>query len=126
MTLDWGLYANFTPDEFRCKCGCGEVLMDPRFMARLQHLRSAYKRPMKITSGYRCAKHPVEAKKPMPGVHSQGIAADIGVRGSEAFALLEMAFKFGFTGIGINQKGDSRFIHLDISTDDNRPTIWSY
>jgi uncharacterized protein YcbK (DUF882 family) len=81
---------------------------------------------MKITSGYRCAKHPVEAKKPEPGVHSQGIAADIGVRGSDAYDLVEIALRFGFTGIGINQKGDSRFIHLDISTDENRPTIWSY
>ena len=46
-----------------------------------------------------------------------------------AYNLLKIAFTVGFTGIGVNQKGGARFLHLD--TIDNspnrpRPTIWSY
>jgi hypothetical protein len=39
---------------------------------------------------------------------------------------------YGMMGVGVSQKGDSRFIHLDMmnNTDDGgrfpRPTIWSY
>ena len=39
------------------------------------------------------------------------------------------AQEYGFTGIGVNQKGNSRFIHLDIadhSEERPRPTVWSY
>lgn len=120
---DWTLYRDFSPDEFKCKC-CGDVRMRASFMAKLQHLRSSYKRPMVISSGYRCPKHPVEAKKPKPGVHAYGQAADILVRGADAFDLVEMAMRFGFSGVGVNQKGDGRFIHLDDSTE--RKAIWSY
>lgn len=121
--MNWEDYPNFTPQEFECK-HCGAVEMQPRFMAKLQHLRSTYKRPMVISSGYRCPEHPVEARKPTPGMHAQGRAADILVRGSDAFDLVEIAIRFGFTGFGVNQKGDSRFIHLDDSPD--RRAIWSY
>jgi hypothetical protein len=31
-----------------------------------------------------------------------------------------------FTGIGIQQKGGARFIHLDDLTGVGRPTVWSY
>jgi hypothetical protein len=37
--------------------------------------------------------------------------------------------KMGFSGIGVSQKGDSRFIHLDDLEDSNerpRPWVWSY
>jgi zinc D-Ala-D-Ala carboxypeptidase len=122
---DWAPYPNFSEAEFKCKC-CGDVRMHQGFMAKLQHLRSSYKRPMIITSGYRCANHPVEAKKPTPGVHSYGRAADIAVRGRDAYDLVSIAIRFGFTGIGIQQKGEGRFIHLDDSTSSNRPAIWSY
>ena len=38
-------------------------------------------------------------------------------------------FLVGFTGIGVNQKGGARFLHLDTiesSPARPRPTIWSY
>ena len=47
----------------------------------------------------------------------------------DALKLLELAIKLGFTGFGINQKGSSRFIHLDTLENSSarpRPTIWSY
>jgi uncharacterized protein YcbK (DUF882 family) len=100
--------------------------MSPYFMGRLQQLRNAYGKPMRITSGYRCPDHPVEAKKSTPGVHTMGMAADIAVSGTDAYELLNLAFGHGFTGIGVNQKGGSRFIHLDTMREPPRPNVWSY
>jgi len=31
-----------------------------------------------------------------------------------------------FKGIGVQQKGAGRFIHLDDWASPNRPTVWSY
>ena len=69
---------------------------------------------MKITSGFRDVTHPIEAKKKKtPGAHTTGCAADIAVSREDAFDLLSLALTKGFTGIGIQQKGSGRFIHLD-------------
>jgi zinc D-Ala-D-Ala carboxypeptidase len=82
--------------------------MNPEFMAKLQQLRTVYNAPMKVTSGYRCPQHPIEAKKASPGAHASGQAADIGIQGSDAHTLLRMALEAGFTGIGVQQKGDGQ------------------
>lgn len=126
MSLDWSSYPNFTRSEFVCRCGCGRADMQPGFMSALQMLRDAYARPMPITSGYRCPNHPIEAAKATPGAHASGCAADVGVHGGPAHELLRLAFHFGFTGIGVQQRGDRRFIHLDTLTGENRPMVWSY
>ena len=123
MTIQWSNYPNFTREEFTCRCGCGRNEMRPEFLERLQALRSAYGKPMHITSGYRCPQHPVEAAKVHPGMHSTGLAADIGISGGEAVALLRLALDAGFRGVGVQQKGNGRFLHVDLR---ETPTIWSY
>lgn len=120
---DWSVYKHFTRGEFACKCGCGRADMQPLFLGRLQALRMIWGKPMIITSGYRCPDHPVEKAKATPGAHAQGIAADIGVSGADAVALLRLALDANFTGIGVQQKGSGRFLHLDIR---EHPAIWSY
>jgi uncharacterized protein YcbK (DUF882 family) len=127
--MDWSNFPNFKEEEFRCK-HTGICQMDRHFMARLQAIRNEFAKPMVITSGYRHPSHPVEAKKlaGLPGAHTTGHAADISVRGEDAYRLIVLAWKYGFTGIGVNQKGDGRYIHLDDISDGSlpRPTIWSY
>lgn len=123
--MDWADYPNFSESEFRCK-HCGKVDMQPAFMDKLQRLRTAYGKPMIISSGYRCPKHPVEAKKSSPGAHASGQAADIAVQGNDAYQVLQLAMAAGFTGIGVQQKGGGRFLHLDTLTDPPRPNVWSY
>lgn len=125
--LDWSQYPNFTEREFRCK-HTGRCEMDARFMARLQRLRDEYGKAMQVNSGYRDPSHPDEAKKAAPGVHCLGRAVDIGVQGADAVRLVALAVKHGFTGIGVQQQGGSRFIHLDDLEDGAfpRPTLWSY
>jgi len=120
--MDWSAYPNFDEREFRCR-HCGRQEMKPEFMAKLQALRTAYGKPMNISSGYRCADHPIEKAKPSPGMHATGRAADIAVQGAEAVRVLQLALEHGFTGIGVQQKGTGRFIHVDLR---EQPTIWSY
>jgi uncharacterized protein YcbK (DUF882 family) len=124
--MDWN-YPNFTRQEMACKCGCNSEGVQPQLMDKLQELRTRYGKPMTITSAYRCPRHPVEATKTTPGAHALGLAADIGVQGAEAYEVLKLAFELGFTGIGVQQKGSGRFIHLDVATTQlPRPTTWSY
>lgn len=124
--IDWSKYPNFSASEFKCShCGAEGVKIE--LLDKLQAMRTEYGKPMRITSGYRCPQHPEEVKKTVPGAHALGAAADIGVEGIEAYNVLKLAFKHGFTGIGIQQKGFGRFIHVDIvSKELPRPIIWSY
>jgi zinc D-Ala-D-Ala carboxypeptidase len=119
----------FTEDELKCS-HCGKSNIDKNFMAKVEVLREQLGFPFPVNSGYRCPEHPIEARKKAPGAHATGHAIDIGVSGKQAYDLVESAMKSGeFTGIGINQKGGSRFIHLDDienSPERPRPWIWSY
>lgn len=127
-------YRNFTRSEFRCKCGkcdsTGAEISD-ELLDAVQALRTICEFPFIITSGYRCPSHPAEKHKDFVGSHGLGMAVDIAVSHEEAIHLLRNALNSGlFNGIGVNQKGDSRFIHLDVATDLEvnapRPHIWTY
>ncbi len=115
----------FTPAELACSC-CGKLPPDtPEWDAQLEladKLRGECGFPLTVTSGYRCASHPIEAAKDCPGMHTYG-AMDFRVRGRYAHILLKKAMCLGFTGIGVQQKGHVRFIHLDLREE---PTVWSY
>ena len=103
--------------------------MDPGFMITLEAIRIKCDFPFTITSAYRDPTHPIEARKAKPGTHASGRAVDIAVRGDKAIKLIKVAFEFGITGIGVQQKGGGRFIHLDdLGIEDGfaRPNIWSY
>lgn len=125
--MNWAEYPNFTESEFACS-HTGKCEMSRDFMARLQKLRGVYGKPMQITSGYRHPTHPIEAAKPSPGAHSTGRAADVAVQGADALRLLQLALQCGFTGIGVQQKGTGRFLHLDDISNGYlpRPALWSY
>jgi uncharacterized protein YcbK (DUF882 family) len=124
--IQWSKYPNFSAKEFQCS-HCGADGIKEGVLEKLQFMRTAYGKAMKITSGYRCPQHPIEAKKATPGAHALGLAADIGVEGAAAHEVLRLAFEIGFTGIGVQQKGSGRFIHLDIRNGElPGPTVWSY
>ena len=119
----------FTKEEMRCQCGCNQDGMNPRFMERLTSLRADWGRPMIVNSAYRCPKHPIEARKAKPGTHASGRAVDIAIQGEDAHELLDLALAHNMQGIGVQQKGSSRFLHFDDLTKEEgwpRPTIWSY
>jgi zinc D-Ala-D-Ala carboxypeptidase len=125
--MDWSKYSPFfKKEEFDCK-HTGDNEMKPEFMDKLLAIRKRYGKPMWVTSGYRSPKHPIEAAKKASGAHSTGRACDVAIQGSEALELLKIALEEGMTGIGVQQKGSGRFLHLDDVTEEiQRPWIWSY
>ena len=95
--------------------------MDHDFIHRLDELRERCGFPFRITSGYRDATHPSEARKSQPGTHNQGIAADIAVsNGFERMNIVHEALKLNFAGIGV-AKG---FVHIDDRK--TTPVMWTY
>lgn len=104
--------------------------MQPAFLAVLQEIRTLYKRPMIISSGYRSVTHSKEIGKTYLGEHVLGLAADILCSRTDALDLVKLAMAHDIRRIGINQKGGhgSRYIHLGIT---NRfgllpEGIWTY
>ena len=122
-------WKNFTPREMSCR-KTGSILVVPSFMDNLQALRTAFKKPLKVNSGYRSPVY--DRSIGGGGNHPTGRAVDIGIFGNDALMLVRASETFGFTGIGIKQHGpiERRFIHLDdldhTETRGPRPWIWSY
>lgn len=117
----------FSLEELTCQCGCGQMAMDPHFMSRVVAMREAVGFPFPVTSGYRCPDHNDNVSSTgRTGPHTTGKALDIGVDRQTAYKLMKAAFERGFTGIGVNQKGGARFIHIDSIDEGLRPTVWSY
>ena len=125
--MNWSKYTPyFSEKEFRCK-HTGECHMDEEYMDTLLQIRLAYGKPMKVTSGYRAPTHPIEAKKRIPGEHSMGRCADFAVSGADAVKLMRSALIHGMIRIGVQQKGNGKFLHLGLGGKHlNKPNIWSY
>lgn len=125
------IYKHFTESELRCPC-CDINGVHKSFMEKLEALREECDFPFVLTSAYRCPDHNRVIGGAKNSPHMMGLAVDILVYGKRAHKLLSLAPKHGFTGIGINQKGDpsTRFIHLDTVIPNNqkvpRPWIWTY
>ncbi len=114
----------FKMEEFQCKCGkCPKKDISLEFQGLMDQLRTLMNRPIKITSGIRCAEH----NKAVGGVpnsqHVQGIAVDIstvGYKSDEKYNLVKHALDLGFGGVGIA----TDFIHLDIRKVNK--AVWMY
>lgn len=122
-------YEFFTEKELTCKCGCGKQLMKDDFMAKVIELRRKCGFPFSVSSAYRCPAHNNRVSSSgLTGAHTTGRAIDIAVQGKQALILLKEAAAMSFTGIGVNQKGGGRFIHLDDLPPNwgPRPNVWSY
>ena len=119
----------FSEKELSCT-HCGVYKFDEAFLELLNQIREDCGFPLPVTSGYRCPNHPLNVEKAAAGkplgAHSKGLAVDLGVSYSSAHKLLEVACAHGIPRIGINQKGDSRFIHLDYDLSLPNPALWSY
>ena len=119
--MNWMHYPNFSESEFRCS-HCGECNIDEGVVSRLQDIRASLNFPLPITSGYRCPTHNnAVSSTGLTGPHTTGMAVDVGLDRLNARLFLELAIQ-QFNGIGIQQKGEGRFIHVDLL--DQR--IWSY
>jgi len=123
-------YQYFSDDEFE-RIGSDSNRMNIAMMRKLVSLRSELGTPLPLTSAWRSESKNRQANGVKNSAHLYGRAVDLRIHGDTAFRVVSMAAQFGFTGIGVHQKGiiRNRFIHLDdmeFSEDRLRPTIWSY
>lgn len=100
------------------------------FMEKVERVRMHAGFSLPVTSAARCPAHnALVSATGRKGPHTTGRAIDFGVRGAQALTVARIAIEEGFTGIGINQKGGARLVHIDdLPNADGqpRPTIWSY
>ena len=120
---------HFSHSEFDQKgvAGSGEQFMDGTFLINLDSLRDRCGFPFIVSSGYRSPEYNNDISSTgFTGPHTTGKAADIAVSRNQARILLRNALEMDcFTGIGVAQKGDGRFIHLDC-VDREQLALWSY
>jgi len=123
------LTPHFSDAELSCGCGCG-MLPKQDFMERIETLRLAYGKPLRVTSAARCPEYNAKVSSTgRTGPHTTGRAIDFAVERGDAHLLASLAFASGFTGIGFQQKGSGRFLHVDELPNkpgQPRPTVWSY
>jgi uncharacterized protein YcbK (DUF882 family) len=120
----------FSDDEF-VRIGSDASRMSVDFMGRLSSLRDEIHQPLPLTSAWRSESRNRQVGGAKNSAHLYGRAVDLRIHGDTAYRVVSMAPRFGFTGIGVHQRGviRGRFIHLDdmeFSEDLLRPTIWSY
>lgn len=122
---------NFPKHELRCDCsfcrGDEPHQCDDDALDALQAVRAELEQlmpedcGMTLTSAYRCARHPEEAKKVKPGQHFAGTAFDIAVGwGRKRMLIVELALKHGFRGFGFA----NGFLHIDYRA--SALTSWTY
>jgi hypothetical protein len=109
LILD-GKTSHFRPFEFICRCGvCSDQKLDVELIKKLDILREKIKKPINISSGYRCPRHNENVFGKNNSAHLQGWAADIISKGVNGVTLYHAA-KDIFECIGVGKD----FIHVDI------------
>ena len=115
---DWP-WRSFAPLEIACKgctadrpCGRNRHGVQAAAIMRLQVIRDALHRPLRINSAYRCAFHNAAVGGAAHSHHKQGDAFDISIVGSERNGremLVHTARDCGFSGFGFYHS----FLHVD-------------
>jgi uncharacterized protein YcbK (DUF882 family) len=113
------LSKNFHSDEFACKDRCGWKVVDPLLIRRLQTMRDALGKPVRIVSGRRCPPWNKRWDGAARSRHVHGDAADIP---SGLMVTERQAREWGFTGIGVNAQG--YVVHVDVRP--GKVTVWRY
>ena len=94
------LSEHFKAREFECSC-CKAIIVDIRLLDKLEDLRAYLEMPIKITSGYRCAKHNKAVGGATHSQHMRGKAADIQVNRYTPAEVGEAAQHVGFAYIKV-------------------------
>lgn len=77
-----------------------------------------------MNSAYRCPQHPVEARKPKPGFHARGLAADVVPLGMPLRAFYDVVrAEPRIKGIGVDHSAG--YIHVDVR-DATALLLWVY
>ncbi len=113
---------HFKSAELRCR-HCGREGVRRELLDVLESLR-AKAGPLKVNSAYRCPSHPVEARKPKPGYHARGLAADLVPLAMSLRAIYEVVrTEPRIKGIGVDHAAG--YIHVDVR-EAAEPVCWVY
>ena len=108
--------------------GVDIINLHPELVEKANQIEKILGYELIITSGFRAADHPIEARKSEPGTHNGdgelSYAIDVTViGGSNVFEFVKAVQAVGIERIGISRKHN--FCHIDI--DSSRPkSIWTY
>lgn len=113
------LSSNFSSTEFDCHghgC-CSQTLINDKLVEYVQKIRDHFKKPITITSAYRCSIHNKNIGGATGSRHSKGDAADIVVKGVTPREVAKYAESIGIKGIGLYETSqDGHFVHIDTRT----------
>ena len=110
--------ANFSRDEFACKCGCGFDVVDVKLVKILQDIRSYFGIAITINSACRCISHNHTVSGSTKSQHRLGKAADIVMEGiSPQRVHLYLNSKYPQSlGLGLYES----FVHVDVRSEHTR------
>lgn len=113
----------FSPDELKCKCGCGLNNFSPILLSFINEIRRVKGHPLMVTSGCRCPMHnTTEGGKPTSD-HITGEGIDLkALTSRDRFIIIHTALSLGITRVGIAKT----FIHLGINAKNPQMVIWRY
>lgn len=120
---DLQLSDNFRVREFRCPDGTDVILIDDALVALLQRIRSHFKKPVRVSSGFRTASYNAKIGGHYQSRHLRGQAADIDVIDGDGVVnplLVAMtAQALGSRSIGCYRYADGRsWIHVGSAATD--------
>lgn len=110
------LSEHFTSNEFDCHGSgcCSTTIINEKLIEYLEKIREHFKKPITITSAYRCVTHNRNVGGATGSRHSKGDAADIVVSGVAPAEVARFAESIGIKGIGLYEtSADGHFVHID-------------
>jgi len=117
----------FSPSEFHCKCSNRTCIgkttaISPVLLQVLEDIRSAFKAPIIVTSGWRCPAHNKTVGGALRSQHVQGMAVDIRPRDLKDLPQLRELCRADVRLIGIGVH--DAFVHIDVRK--GRRVEWKY
>jgi len=113
------LSENFKVSEFRCNDGSDKILIDEDLVVILQKIRSNFKKPININSGYRTPSYNAKIGGATNSYHTLGSAADIAVSDVLPQVVAQYCESIGVKGIGCG----ANYVHVDTR---KSKYLWKY
>lgn len=103
---------NFTKNEWKCRCGCGQMIIVPELVTTMQIFRNTIGKPILVHCVNRCPKHNKSVKGTPNSPHIKGRACDFHIIGLTNVILHDLVFGNNnlFGGIGFYKWG----CHVDV------------
>lgn len=102
---------HFKANEFACKDGTDNILIDSQLIEVLEKIRNHFNAPITVNSGFRTVKHNKNVGGAKASYHCKGMAADIAVKGHSPKEVAKYADNILDKG-GIIQY--TNFVHIDV------------